>query len=135
MNKVRFLVALLACAVILICSGCAGGKYADKLISPQMTAVVGPDPIITTVSREIPMSNIMMYFASRGGAEFIGERKIIIYDPVAITGEFGGKIGNKIAWVVSMRVMDNNIILGIPSDADYHICIDGRCITLGKEIE
>jgi len=134
-NKTRFLlVTIMCCVMVFICSGCSG-NYADKIISPQITATVGHNPVITTVSREIPMSNIKLYFASRGGAEFIGPREIIIYNPVAITGEYGGKIGGRIAWAVAMRPVGNNIIISIPSDADYHIYIDGRCITLKKEVE
>ena len=132
--KIRFLIIVMICAMVFTYSSCSS-NYADKIISPQITAAVGYNPIIITVSRSIPMSDITMYFASRGGAEFIRAREIIIYNPVAITGEFGGEIGGKIAWVAAIKPIGNNLIVSIPSDADYHICIDGQCITLKKEVK
>lgn len=130
----KVLIGLMMCVAVLI-SGC-DGNYMDKVISPQITAAVGPDPIITTVSRSVPIvSDTAIYFASRGGAELIGAREIVIYDPVAVTGDFGGIIGDRMAWAVFMEAKDNNLIITIPSDADHHVCIDGQCIAIEKEIK
>ncbi len=87
--------------------------------------------VVTTITRKVPkMKDSTISFASRGGAEVKeGTRTLIIYDPIAVTGTFGGQAAGMMIWTVPMKIREGNIIIEIPTDTDYKVCIGDQCRT------